>query len=157
MSIVPFNIQQELQRARDAGQKVILVTGVFDLLHSEHQKFLRNAKELGGFLLVGVESDARVRKLKGPGRPVRTETQRVVDIEQLDVADAVFILPENFSQPEHHEQLMREVRPNFLAISSHSPHQTEKKLLVEKYGGELRIVSQHNPAVSTTKILEALQ
>ncbi len=136
------------------GQKTLtLVTGVFDILHEEHRKFLEKAKQLGEMLIIGVESDVRVRAIKGEGRPINLQDQRVENLEKLQVADAVFILPEQFSKPSDHEDLIAQIRPDFLAISSHTRHQEAKQNILQKYGGKLMVVHEHNPDVSTTKII----
>ncbi|KKS79400.1 MAG: Bifunctional protein HldE, partial [Candidatus Beckwithbacteria bacterium GW2011_GWA2_43_10] len=67
----------------------VLVTGCFDVLHSEHKKFLKAAKKLGGTLLVGLETDARTRQLKGPGRPINSLRLRLKNLQQLGIADQV--------------------------------------------------------------------
>lgn len=133
---------------------VVLVTGVFDLFHEEHQIFLRKAKLAGDLLIVGVESDLRVKQLKGENRPIWDQDRRVSAIEQSKIADAVFILPEQFSKPVDHENLIDSIRPNFLAVSSHTKHQEAKQRIMEKFHGKLIIVHQHNPSVSTTQKLE---
>lgn len=148
-----IEVLQWLQENR-AEKTVVLATGVFDLLHEEHKRFLQRAGEVGDILIVGVESDLRVKQLKGENRPIWNEARRVAEIEKTNIAEAVFVLPEQFSKSEDHEKLIAQIRPKFLAISSHTPHQTEKQAIIEKYDGELVIVYQRNPEVSTTKILE---
>lgn len=139
---------------KQSGHKVVLATGAFDLLHEEHREFLRKAKAAGDILLVGVESDLRVAALKGPGRPVHSQDQRKMALEALPEVDAVCILPEAFSQPQHHVTLIDVLRPDILAVSSHSPHQEKKAAILERFGGTLQVVHEHNPAVSTTMILQ---
>lgn len=145
--------QHRIQLAHAAGQTVVLATGVFDLLHQEHVNFLRKAKAAGDFLVVGIESDTRVRQMKGPTRPIRDQATRLHQVQALGFVDVVFVLPEQFSQPADHRQLLAEVRPNILAISSHTAHQDAKKALLEEFGGQLQVVHQHNPAISTTILL----
>lgn len=132
---------------------VVLVTGVFDVLHKEHVAFLKKAKALGGTLYVGLESDVRVSALKGPTRPVNSEKVRKENIEKLGIADTVFILPEQFSRPEDHRALLKKYSPSILAVSEHSPHLLEKQQLMQEIGGRVEIVHQHNPAISTTQLL----
>jgi cytidyltransferase-like protein len=135
----------------------VLVTGVFDGLHSEHRKFLQKARELAGkngVLMVGLESDVRVAKLKGPGRPINSQQDRKKAIEQFGVANKVLILPEQFDKPQDYEQLIVDLKPDVLAVSSHSPHLDKKRLLMAKHGGRVEVVLEHNPAVSTTLLLQ---
>ncbi len=136
---------------------IVLVTGVFDLLHAEHIAFLHKAHALGHTLLIGVESDARVRALKGEGRPVQTAAVRVNALADLNLADRIFILPEQFSTQADHRQLLAELKPDILAVSAHTLYQKEKRTLMEEIGGKVVVVHEHNPAVSTSKTLAALQ
>jgi len=151
------NILQTLENSRKNGKTIVLATGFFDLLHEEHKKFLLKARQAGDVLVVGVESDVRVKKIKGEGRPIHTQKVRLQQIKDLSYVNEVFVLPDEFSLPQDHEQLIAHIRPNILAISSHSDHQDKKRALVEKYGGELRIVHQHNPQVSTSQLLSGVQ
>ena len=137
--------------------QVILVTGVFDLLHSEHIAFLQEARGLGGKLIVGIESDERVKKLKGEGRPVQTANDRKKCIEALGFVDMVIVLPNQFETDDDHLQLLKSIKPAILAVSSHTPHLNVKQRLMKIVGGKVVIVRQHNPSVSTTKTLQKMQ
>ncbi len=136
---------------------IILVTGVFDLLHSEHVAFLQNAKDLGGRLFVGIESDLRVRKLKGEGRPVQSALERKKALIALKFVDKVFILPNQFETESDHLHLLKFVKPDILAVSSHTPHLDVKRRLMKRVGGKVAVVRNHNPSISTTKILQKNQ
>ncbi len=140
--------------AKATYKRVVLVTGVFDLIHSEHINFLKRALNAGSVLLVGLESDDRVRRMKGETRPIYPLHQRILQLECLGIATIVFALPDSFDLPIHHEELIEQLRPDILAISSHTLHQDKKQKLMEKYGGELRVVHQHNPLVSTSQVLK---
>ncbi len=134
--------------------KIVLVTGVFDLLHDEHLNFLKKAKELGDKLVVGVESDKRVKEIKGITRPVLSEEIRKKNLEKLSLADEVFVLPEQFNKPEDHLNLVKKVGAKILAVSSHTAHLDKKQQIMEKVGGRVIVVHEHNPEISTTILLE---
>lgn len=134
-------------------KKKILVTGVFDLLHQEHINFLNKAKQEGEVLVVGVESDVRVKELKGSGRPVNNQRQRLKEIKRLGLADQAFILPEKFISDTDHLRLLNSIKPDVLAVSSHTPHLDKKRQLMKQIGGEVKVVYDQNPAVSTTTLL----
>jgi len=134
---------------------VILATGVFDILHSEHKKFLRAAKNLGGRLLVGVETDARVRKLKGLGRPVNSLPIRIKNLRQLEIADQVFSLPKHFNNLNNFSNFIKKLRPDILAVSASTPNLSSKRLILKRFGGRVVVVLPHNPNVSTTKMLKS--
>jgi D-beta-D-heptose 7-phosphate kinase/D-beta-D-heptose 1-phosphate adenosyltransferase len=134
-----------------------LVTGVFDLLHEEHHNFLTKAKESGDLLLVGIESDERVRQMKGKDRPINNQNHRLENLLKWDIADCIFILPEKFSKPDDHRQLIDKIRPDFMAVSSHSSFVSEKKLILKEFGAKLIVVHDFNPEFSSSKIIENLK
>lgn len=151
---LPLGAKQKIQQAKSKAKSVVLATGVFDVLHREHINFLQKAKQAGDVLVVGVESDARVRALKSAGRPVNRERDRVSQLEQTAIPDAVFLLPEKFSDERQHRAILKMINPDILAVSSHTPYLQQKRSLMEEIGGSLKVVHQHNPEVSTTNIIE---
>jgi rfaE bifunctional protein nucleotidyltransferase chain/domain len=80
---------------RAAGKRLVLANGVFDLLHVGHVRYLRAARALGDVLLVALNSDASVRRLKGAGRPIMTEDERAELVGALDPVDAVVIFDDD--------------------------------------------------------------
>ncbi len=142
-----------LAQARAAGKKIVLVTGVFDILHQLHRLFLEKAKAAGDFLVVGLESDLRVTAMKGKGRPINSQAIRQQKLEALNLADIVFILPEQFAGPTDHEALIAHIKPAVLAVSSHTKHLEAKSKILQKHGGQVIVVLEHDPSVSTTKLL----
>jgi rfaE bifunctional protein nucleotidyltransferase chain/domain len=140
--------------ARRRRQKIVLATGVFDIFHQEHLSFLQKAKKAGDFLMVGVEADARVRQMKGENRPINSLDHRIKTLQNLGFIDLVFALPEQFDRPADHEALIARIRPAILAVSSHTAHLEKKRALLSKYGGTVKVVHQHNPAISTSILLE---
>jgi len=151
--MLPTDVAKLIEDFHRLHLSIVFVSGVFDLLHEEHVTFLRKAKAIGDVLVVAIESDVRVRQIKGEGRPVNSQEVRKQRLAELAFIDVVFILPDDFSQPEHHRQLIREIKPAFLAVSSHSAHLDKKRAIVEEFGGELKIVHEHNPNISTTQLL----
>jgi len=133
------------------GKTIVLATGFFDLLHDEHINFLQKAKGAGDVLIVAVESDIRARTIKGEGRPIEAQAIRCQKVSVY--ADYVIALPDDFDNPIAFESLISAVKPNFLAISSHTAHQDKKQALVSKYGGQLIVVHHWSPDVSTTQII----
>lgn len=136
---------------RNQGRQLVLATGFFDLLHSEHIKFLHKARSCGDTLIVAVESDARARAVKGKGRPVETQLTRCQKLAHL--ADYVIALSDDFNHPQAYDSLMSLLRPSVYAVSSHTSHLAAKRTLTEKYGGQLLVVHPWNPQISTTQII----
>ena len=137
--------------------QTVLVTGVFDILHAEHKKLLRAAKNLGGILLAGVETDARVKKLKGYNRPVNLLPVRLQNLKRLRIADKVFALPEKFDRQADYLALIRNLKPDILAVSASTPFLKKKRQIMKKFGAKVVVILPHNPKVSTTKMLKSKQ
>jgi len=78
-----------------SGKKVVFSNGCFDILHAGHVEYLTEAKKLGDVLLIGLNSDASVRRLKGPNRPICSETDRAFMLSALRVIDAVTLFDED--------------------------------------------------------------
>jgi rfaE bifunctional protein nucleotidyltransferase chain/domain len=148
------SVLSAILEAKNNHKKTVLVTGVFDCLHQEHISFLKKAKAAGDYLIVGIETDKRVTKMKGNQRPKNSHNQRLDNLKSLHLADTIFILPVEFSDPKNHQRLISQIKPDILAVSSHTKHQLKKKQIIEKYGGIVKVVHQHNPQFSTTKILK---
>ena len=98
-----------LKAARRSGCRVVFTNGVFDLLHLGHTDLLRRARLLGDLLVVGVNSDASVRRIKGPGRPFLPERQRALMLASLEVVD--YVVKFSGDTPM---QVIKEIRPDIL-------------------------------------------
>ena len=153
MTGLRVELERLLQTRAQNGQSLTLVTGVFDVLHDEHRRFLLAAKALGDLLIVGLESDERVRQLKGEGRPINTLNHRLEHLRAWAIADLVFALPTDFAKPELRQELLELIRPDYLAVSSHTPNLAVKKQLLKSVGGEVRVVRQFQPAFSSSKLI----
>lgn len=94
-----FNLKtiiSELKSLQDSGKKIVFTNGVFDILHRGHVTYLKEAKKLGDFLLVGINDDDSVRRLnKGPDRPINPEDARAFIISELKSVDYAFLFSED--------------------------------------------------------------
>lgn len=132
--------RQELQRRvakwRKAGEKVTLANGTFDLLHVGHIRYLHAAKELGGRLVVAVNSDESTRALKGEGRPLLPAEERAEILAALADVDAVVI----FGEPDV-RAIIREICPDVHAKGTdYTPDSVPEADLVREVGGRVEIV-----------------
>lgn len=151
---LPEELNTVVREAQRKNQTVVLATGAFDLLHDEHKRFLQLASQVGDMLLVGIESDRRVGILKGEGRPVQDEAKRWQQVVALPPVTMAFVLPDHFDNREDYLGLIMTIRPHILAVSSHTPHLDRKQALMTLVGGEVKVVHQHNPNISTTQLLQ---
>jgi D-glycero-beta-D-manno-heptose 1-phosphate adenylyltransferase len=100
-------LRTRIAEAKQRGERVVLANGCFDILHVGHIRYLEGAKNEGDILVVGVNSDASVRPLKGEGRPILDENARAELVAALRVADFVVIFDEL-----NVEALLQEIRPD---------------------------------------------
>ena len=127
---------QILSRIRKKGSRVVLTNGCFDLLHVGHIRYLIGAREQGEYLLVAVNSDSSVRKLKGSERPIVPERERVEIVGALECVDWVVL----FEEPTV-DRLLEELRPDVHAKGTDYTERTVPELdTVRSYGGRVAIV-----------------
>lgn len=137
---------------RQAGQTIVFTNGCFDLFHAGHARCLQEASELGDILVVAVNSDNSVRRLKGPDRPVVSEQDRAALLAALGCVDHVLIFEE---QTPH--ALLRRIRPNVLVKGGmYTPDKVVGLEVVESYGGKVCVTGKVE-GVSTTQILSLLE
>ncbi|MCL4370514.1 MAG: D-glycero-beta-D-manno-heptose 1-phosphate adenylyltransferase [Chloroflexi bacterium] len=141
----------ELAPLRAAGKKIAFTNGCFDLLHAGHVRYLREAASLGDVLVVGLNSDASVRKFKEPGRPIVPEGDRAEVVAALDMVDYVVLFDEKTA-----EALVAEVRPDVCVKGGdYSLETLPEARIVEGYGGRVKLVRYHE-ARSTTGIIHRI-
>lgn len=148
--------QKEIQRRRDLSPrrhpKVVFTNGCFDILHVGHTRYLRDARALGDILVVGVNADASVKRLKGPERPVNNEDDRAEILASLGMVDYVI----HFSD-DTPASLIESVAPDVLVKGGDWP---VEKIVGHKFvlarGGEVKSLPFH-PGKSTTSILETIK
>ncbi len=133
---------------RQSGKKIVLANGCFDFFHVGHIRYLAGAKELGDCLIVAVNSDEQVKKLKGENRPLISETERAEIISALRFVDYVTIFPEPTV-----EELLRAVRPDFHAKGTdYTVESVPERAIVLEYGGQTAIVGDPKDHSSTELI-----
>jgi len=129
-------LRRRVEKWRAAGERVTLANGCFDVLHVGHIRYLHAAKNLGGRLVVAVNSDDSVRALKGEGRPVMPAGERAEILAALADVDAIVIFPE----PDV-RALIHEIHPD---VQAKGTDYTEESVpegdLVREYGGRVAIV-----------------
>lgn len=143
--------------ARSGGQRIVLTNGCFDILHVGHVRYLQRARNLGDVLIVGVNDDGSVRRLKGDGRPVNSANDRAEVLAALECVDVVTIFEEDTAS-----ELAAEVRPNvYVKGGDYSDDERDASYPVEgrivsRYGGAVRVIA-FEPGFSTSHIIHRLR
>ena len=129
-------LKQRVTAWKQAGEAITLANGCFDLLHVGHVRYLRAAKQLGGRLIVAINSDESVRALKGEGRPLMPAEERAEILSALADVDAVVIFSEHDVRA-----LIREVRPDIHAKGTdYTADTVPERDAVAECGGRVEIV-----------------
>ena len=137
-----------IQIARATGARIVLANGCFDVLHVGHVRYLAGARELGDVLVVGVNSDEQVARLKGEGRPVMAAAERAEIVASLESVTYVTI----FDEPTV-EQLLLTLKPDVHAKGTDYTEETvPERAVVRSYGGRVAIVGDPKDH-STSEIL----
>ncbi len=149
-----MNLDQLLAAIEDAhasGEKVVFTNGCFDILHAGHVGYLQQARALGDRLIVAVNTDASVSRLKGPGRPINPVDRRMAVLAGLEAVDWVIAFDDNTPEP-----LLEKLRPDILVKGGdYTKEQVVGWKIVEGYGGQVRVLSFFDD-MSTTKIVEKI-
>lgn len=129
-------LRRRVAQWRQQHEQVVMANGCFDVLHVGHIRYLQAAKALGGRLVVAINADDSVRKLKGEGRPVMPEGERAEILAALEPVDAVVIFPELDVRA-----LLNDIRPNVQAKGTdYTAESVPERDVVKAYGGRVEIV-----------------
>ena len=141
---------RRVRQARAKGATIVLANGCFDVLHVGHIRYLAGAKALGDLLVVGINSDAQVIALKGPGRPILPESERAEIVAALEMVDLVTI----FDEPTV-EALLLALRPDFHAKGTdYSEETVPERDVVRSYGGRVAIVGDEKNHSTSEMVLK---
>ena len=150
----------EVQRRQRKGERGVFTNGCFDLLHLGHVRYLQEARALGDFLILGLNDDAGVRSLKGPGRPLVPGQERAEILAALTCIDYVTIFAEPTASPLL--QLLQPavyVKGGDYAVAQNNEPDTSRlpeAKVVQEYGGSVRLIP-YLPHHSTTELIAAIK
>lgn len=136
---------------KKSDKKTVLIGGCFDILHLGHIRFLKEAKKLGDILIVLLESDGKIKKMKGEGRPVNSQKARAEMLEALRDVDLVILLPENMKDTDY-DVLVKKIKPDFIAVTKSDPGLENKKRSAKIVGAKVKSVVNRLKNYSTSKI-----
>ncbi|HBV77151.1 MULTISPECIES: bifunctional D-glycero-beta-D-manno-heptose-7-phosphate kinase/D-glycero-beta-D-manno-heptose 1-phosphate adenylyltransferase HldE [Vibrio] len=143
---------EAVKRARARGEKVVMTNGCFDILHAGHVSYLNHAAELGDRLIVAVNTDDSVKRLKGPGRPVNPTDRRMAVLAGLGAVD--WVVPFSEDTPQ---RLISEVLPSILVKGGdYKPEEIAGGEEVIAAGGEVRVLNFED-GCSTSEIINAIK
>lgn len=150
--IITFDeIEQVCKQLRNEGKKIVFTNGCFDIIHSGHIDYLSKAKNLGNILIVGLNSDSSVRRLKGERRPILSEGDRAIILDALKPVDYVVIFDEDTPY-----KLIQIVQPNFLVKGG--DYRAEEVVgydIVTKSGGKV-VIFPYLEGKSTSLIINKI-
>jgi D-glycero-beta-D-manno-heptose 1-phosphate adenylyltransferase len=129
-------VRDAIAQFRKQGKTLVTTNGCFDIIHAGHIQYLAEAARQGDILAVGVNCDAVVQKLKGKGRPLQNEQDRLAIVASLRMVNFAFIFREDDPR-----QFLEVLRPDVHVKGGDYPENIIEKPVVEKHGGKIRIVS----------------
>lgn len=135
-------------RLKRSGKRVVFTNGVFDILHRGHVEYLAKAKSLGDVLIVGLNSDASVRRIKEPTRPLQRQSDRAVILLALESVDYVVVFGEDTP-----DKLIRQIKPDILVKGAdYKISEIVGADFVRSYGGSVRRI-RLTPGRSTSGLV----
>ena len=145
-------LSERLRQWRTEGKRIVFTNGCFDLVHRGHVEYLSAAADLGDLLIVGINSDRSVTRLKGPNRPIMDETSRQLLMAALECVDAVILFDEDTPY-----RLIQEIQPDVLVKGG---DYTETNIvgadIVRAKGGEIHCIPL-TPGCSTSRIEQKIK
>lgn len=133
----------------------VLVGGCFDVLHKGHFEFLKNSKQQGDKLIVLLESDENVKKLKGENRPVNNQKERANILTTIKDVDYIILLDPPTSS-DYYYNLVKTIKPDIIAITKGDPLLEVKKEQAESVGGKVIEVMERDKNFSTTDLIKKI-
>ncbi len=144
-------LKTERERLRAEGKKVVFTNGCFDLLHAGHVSYLEFARSQGDALILGLNSDGSIRRLKGEKRPVVAQEHRAVMMAALEMVDYVVVFDED--EPA---ALIGELLPDVLVKAEDWAHYVSGREVVERHGGRV-VLAPMVKGLSTTALIEHIR
>jgi rfaE bifunctional protein nucleotidyltransferase chain/domain len=151
MSYLLEDILPQLEALKAQGKKIVTTNGCFDLLHKGHVTYLNEAKKVGDILVIGVNSDASVKSLKGDTRPVNAATDRAFVLLGLKAVDFVFIFEE-----QRPIEFIKKIKPHYhVKGGDYEAQKLPEYEVLKSLGAEIKIIP-FVEGYSTTSILSKL-
>ena len=145
-------LKRKIRQSSRTGKKIAFTNGCFDILHAGHVEYLESAKKKDRILIVGLNSDSSVKKIKGSNRPINPEGQRAAVLAALECVDYVTIFKE-----ETPYQLIKAIGPDVLIKGADWKSKGVVGAdIIKANGGKVELI-RYIPGVSTTKVLKTIK
>ena len=152
MLVAGEDIASFCETLRRGGKKIVFTNGCFDILHAGHVRYLAAARALGDCLVLGLNTDASVRRIKGPTRPINSEEDRAEVADALKAVDYVVL----FDEPTA-EQVIEKVRPDvYVKGGDYTLETLPEAKIVQSYGGRVEFIALV-AGRSTTNVIEKIK
>ena len=149
-----ISIQKSVQIAkklRSHGKTIVLAGGCFDIIHAGHVIFLNKAKQRGDVLFVLLESDEKVKRIKGDNRPINNQQDRAIVLSAISYVDFVVMLTNSKTDSEY-DGIITKIHPSIIATTANDPNVGHKKRQAKLINGEVAYVSKRVSDQSTSRI-----
>ena len=134
-------------------KKIVLVGGCFDILHPGHIIFLEKSKQVGDVLVVMLESDEKIKKIKGENRPIHNQKARALVLKALKFVDEVILLP-NLKSEQEYDRIIKKIKPSIIAVTFGDPDIHHKKRSAKLVGAKLKFVVRRLKNHATSSLLD---
>lgn len=152
-----YNLERAIKvskAVRDNGGKLVLAGGCFDILHVGHIHFLEKAKQYGDHLMLLLESDGTVKRLKGNNRPINSQKNRAVLLAALSSVDSICLLPP-LETNKAYDSLVLRLKPAIIATTSGDPFRKQKEKQAKSVNGKVMSIKNIHHH-STTQLAEVI-
>lgn len=150
------NISEKINRLKKGNKKIVLVGGCFDILHAGHILFLEAAKKEGDILIVLLESDDNIKKIKGNNRPINSQENRQIILSALKNVDYIIPLSGVTTNSEY-DRLMIQIKPDVVAITEGDSQLNLRSKQCDSVGATLKIVIEKVENRSTTALIKKIK
>lgn len=145
------NIEKAVQivkKLKQQGKKIVLAGGCFDIIHVGHVEFLKKAKEKGTVLFILLESDEKVKQIKGKNRPIHTQKERAKVLSVLEMVDYVILLP-YLAENKDYDNLVMQLKPDIIATTKADRYKIHKERQAKLLNAQVLDVIERLPNKST--------
>jgi D-beta-D-heptose 7-phosphate kinase/D-beta-D-heptose 1-phosphate adenosyltransferase len=141
-------LEEKVRHLKGIGLDIVLTSGSFDLVHLGHVKYLARAKELGDVLVVGVDSDEKIRRRKGEDRPMVPQDERLEMLAHQRPVDLIFLKEEEGER----WALIKAVRPDVLVLTKDHSYSDEDLTALQEYCGSIEVLERQSAVTTSERI-----